>query len=74
MNNRRYRFDFAVPEKKIAVEYEGIIATKSRHTSIIGYTNDCEKYNLAAVNGWRVIRLTALNYGKIGEYLEMLNN
>lgn len=59
---RRFRFDIALPELKIAIEYEGIFAEKSRHTSLGGYSTDCEKYNLAAINGWRMLRYTALNY------------
>ena len=60
--NRKFRFDFAIPDKKIAIEYEGLISRKSRHTTIKGYSNDTEKYNLAAINGWCVLRYTILNY------------
>lgn len=60
---RRFRFDFALPDHRIAIEYEGIFGGgKSRHTTVTGYTKDTEKYNLAAVNGWRVLRYTAKNY------------
>lgn len=34
-------------------------ASKSRHTTGAGYTRDCEKYNLAAMNGWMVLRFTS---------------
>lgn len=56
---RKWRFDFAVPSKKVAIEYEGINSKKSRHTTISGYTEDCEKYSEAAIFGWKVIRVTA---------------
>lgn len=56
---RKFRFDFAIPDLKIAAEYEGIFSKKSRHTTQSGYSKDCEKYNLAATNGWRVLRYTA---------------
>jgi hypothetical protein len=59
---RKFRFDWCIEKYKIAVEYEGIVAGKSRHTSIKGYTGDCEKYNIATLNGWRIFRYTALNY------------
>jgi len=60
---RKFRFDFAILQPiKIGIEYEGIISGKSRHTSIIGYSTDCEKYNLAAVEGWIVLRYTAINF------------
>lgn len=59
---RKFRFDFALINEKIAIEYEGINSQKSRHTSLTGYTADTEKYNIAAAAGWRVIRVTVLNY------------
>jgi len=59
---RKFKFDIALPAQKIAIEYEGINSKKSRHTSITGYTNDCTKYNLASVEGWKVLRYTTLNY------------
>lgn len=62
LENRRFKFDYAIPYLKVGIEYEGVISSKSRHTTISGYTKDCEKYNLAAINGWRVLRYTALNY------------
>lgn len=70
---RRFRFDIAILEHKVAVEYEGIFKGKSRHTTIKGYTTDCEKYNLATVNGWRVLRYTAKNYGQaVPDVLKLL--
>lgn len=59
---RRFRFDVALPDKKLAIEYEGLFSAKSRHTTISGYVSDCEKYNLAQRLGWRVLRYTAKNY------------
>jgi len=56
---RRWRFDWAYPEKKIAIEYEGVYRGKSRHTTVTGYTGDCEKYNQATYLGWQVYRFTA---------------
>ena len=68
---RRWRFDYAIPEMKVAVEYEGILSSKARHTSVTGFTNDCEKYNQAALLGWKVLRYTALN---IHQLQDDLNN
>lgn len=59
---RKFRFDWAIIDLKLAIEYEGIISEKSRHTSLDGFSKDCTKYNLAIANGWRVLRYTALNY------------
>lgn len=59
---RAWRFDWCILSHKIAFEYEGIIAKKSRHTTITGFTGDTEKYNTAQRQGWKVFRYTALNY------------
>jgi len=59
---RNYRFDWALLDFKIGIEYEGIFSKKSRHTTAKGFSEDCNKYNLAIHNGWRVLRYTALNY------------
>ena len=55
----RYRFDFAFPEAMIAVEIEGGTWSKGRHTRPKGFEEDCRKYNLAAIFGWRVLRFTS---------------
>lgn len=56
---RMFRFDFAFPDRKLAVEIEGgTFYGKSRHGSGPGYEKDCEKYNLAVKLGWRVLRYT----------------
>jgi len=52
---RKWRFDFASPLLKVAVEIEG----RGRHQSIAGFRADCEKYNTATSMGWRVYRFPA---------------
>ena len=69
---RKFRFDVAFPEHKVAIEYEGLVSEKSRHTTIVGYTNDCRKYNLAQGMGWRVLRYTASNYREFLSDVEYL--
>ncbi|NQZ74650.1 MAG: DUF559 domain-containing protein [Ekhidna sp.] len=69
--DRKFRFDFACKDYKIAIEYDGIISAKSRHTSVKGFTTDCEKTNLAQVHGWIVLRYTALNLSSIIEQIEL---
>jgi very-short-patch-repair endonuclease len=59
---RKWRFDFVFPSLKAAIEYEGLMSEKSRHTTIEGYTGDAEKYNAAQQLGWKVLRYTAKNY------------
>lgn len=56
---RRWRFDFAHPDTQIAFEIEGGLY-KGRHTQPAGYSADCEKYNAATMQGWRVLRLTPI--------------
>ena len=55
---RRWRFDFCIPEKMLAVEVEGGAYSNGRHTRGSGFTADCEKYSEAAILGWRIIRVT----------------
>jgi len=69
---RRWRFDWAAPDMFIAWEYEGLMARKSRHTTIKGYSGDTEKYNEAARLGWKVFRYTALTYENIVNDLKEL--
>lgn len=56
---RQWRFDFAWPESKLAVEIEGGTWINGRHTRGLGYAKDCEKYNEATRAGWKVYRFTS---------------
>lgn len=69
---RDWALDFAVPEIKLAIEYEGVFSETSRHTHLTGYLGDIEKYNAAAVQGWMLIRLTANNYESLHRLLEQI--
>ena len=42
----------------LAVECEGGTYSKGRHVRGEGFAKDCEKYNVAALLGWRVLRFT----------------
>lgn len=68
---RMWRFDYAIIKYKIAIEVEGgafkkrtyvnkkgenITTIGGRHNSSLGFLNDMEKYNSAAVLGWKVLR------------------
>lgn len=55
---RRWRFDYALPLYKIAVEVEGGVWTGGRHVRPQGFLGDIQKYNTAALLGWRVFRVT----------------
>lgn len=54
---RKWRFDRAAPDLKLAIEIEGATFAQGRHTRGVGYSGDCEKYNAAALAGWTVLRL-----------------
>ncbi len=56
---RMWRFDFAWPERKLAVEIEGGIWINGRHSRGKGMVSDMQKYNRATVLGWRVMRFSA---------------
>lgn len=76
-DKRQFRFDYAIVDRKIAIEYEGIYnvkegSGKSRHTTVTGYSRDVEKYNLAVVKGWKVLRYTSKNYQNLRNDLTQL--
>jgi len=80
---RRWRFDYAVPDIRLAVEYHGhagfVKRTKdgnpsSGHSSIKGLTNDCEKFNAAIAAGWRVLAFTALHFSSAGRFKHNLRD
>lgn len=58
INGRKFRFDCANPSQKIAIEIEGGIWVMGRHNQPIGMKTDMDKYNLAVIEGWRVLRYT----------------
>lgn len=55
---RKWRFDYAWPDQRVALEVEGGVWTRGRHTRGSGYAKDLEKYSEAAAQGWRLIRVT----------------
>lgn len=55
---RRWRYDFAWPEHRLAVEVEGGSWVGGRHVRPKAFEADCEKYAEATLLGWRVLRVT----------------
>ena len=55
-HSRQWRFDYAWPDKRLAVEFDGgqWIAHGGRHNR----DGDREKLNVAAVMGWRVMQFS----------------
>jgi very-short-patch-repair endonuclease len=68
---RRWRADFAFPEKKVLIEVEGGVWVRGRHNRGQGFINDCEKYNAAAEMGWTVLRYPP-EFIESGEALEQI--
>ena len=57
--HRRWRFDFAFPDKKLAIEIDGgIWGAKGGHTTGVGYQNDRDKDEADLLMGWIVYRCT----------------
>ena len=53
-----WRFDWAFPRWKVAVEVEGGVFVRGGHNRGAYYTDNCRKYNAAASMGWLVFRFT----------------
>lgn len=70
---RKWRFDFAWPERRLAVEIEGGVMSKGRHVRPQGFTNDCEKYNQATQLAWQVLRFTGQDV-KSGKAIAMVES
>lgn len=60
---RRWRFDFAFPSVKLAVEVDG-----RYHRTHEGVRNDCEKGNEAIRLGWRVLHFPSFQKSRAHEW------
>lgn len=71
---RRWRFDYAWPDRKIAVEIDGGIWSRGRHTRGFGYLGDMEKQNHAGLSGWRIFKFTPqqLKKGEAQEFMKQV--
>jgi hypothetical protein len=69
--NRRFRFDFAVPSIMVAIEYEGLTGSKTKggHQTKKGFSSNTDKYNLATIAGWKVLRYTYSNYKDFSQHI-----
>ncbi len=59
---RMWRFDFAWPDAKVALEVEGVVYGQGgqltgRHVHASGFREDCVKYGEAFRLGWTVLRV-----------------
>ena len=55
---RRWRFDYAIPSRMVAIEIDGGVWQYGRHNRASGYVKDMEKMNEAAALGWLVLHFT----------------
>ena len=55
---RKFRFDFAWPDARLALEVEGGVWSGGAHGRGTGIVRDMAKATLAAEEGWRIIRVT----------------
>lgn len=55
-DSRRWRVDFAWPERQLAVEVEGLTYEGGRHQRKAGFAADLEKYNTLELMGWTLLR------------------
>lgn len=54
---REWRFDYAWPRLLIALELDGAVWARGRHTRGGGFLGDLAKFNEAALRGWIVLRV-----------------
>lgn len=87
VKGRKWSFDWVIDRRinpaisishrtinpNIAIEYEGLFSKKSGHTTVTGYTNNCSKYNAASLQGYTLLRYTAMNYKDLVADLNKLN-
>ncbi len=56
---KKWKIDFAWPERQIAIEIEGGTYRRGWHVRADGYEKDCEKYNEINIRGWMLLRYTS---------------
>jgi very-short-patch-repair endonuclease len=71
---RGWRFDLAYVDPRIGIEIEGGVyeGNRGRHMRTKGFLEDINKYNEAAIAGWRLIRVThaMIHNGKAVQLIE----
>jgi len=74
---RKWRFDWAIPERKVAVEFQGFVGKRHGHgdvghASVGGMLRDQEKWTEGQLLGWTVILVNAktVGDGKAQDWIE----
>ena len=68
---RRWRFDFAWVAERVALEVEGSVWARGRHTRGKGYLGDIEKYDEAVILGWKLLRI-ATDHAGMGYAVDLI--
>lgn len=68
---RLWRFDFAMPAARVAVEVQGGIWSNGAHARGAGIERDTEKAAHAAIAGWRLVPVTGRQI-KSGQAVEWI--
>lgn len=68
---RRWRFDFAWPDKKVALEVDGGMWVQGRHSRGSGLLLEHEKMNAAASRNWLIFRTTPKGVGDLALYRQI---
>ena len=70
IEGRRFRWDFAWPDARILLEVQGgTWMARGGHNSGSGVSRDCEKANLANLDGWNCLAVTR-DHIKSGEAIQ----
>ena len=73
LDNRKFRIDYYIKKYKLAIEFEGGVWTGGRHNRVTGFIKDIEKYNLIALSGIWLLRVTTGTVAD-GSFLKTLDD
>lgn len=68
---RKFRLDFAWPASMVCCEVSGGIYKRGGHTTASGINRDAEKLNLATLQGWHYLIVTA-DHVKSGQAIQWI--
>lgn len=70
--DRKFAFDFYIPKRKLLIELQGgTWMSKGGHNTGVGIKRDCEKANLAVLEGYGVMHFTT-DMVESGEALQLV--